>query len=1128
MPKKLSTDEYFRLIKENHRKYLEKNMITHLEMAGNLKQAKLVGRYVEQIGDYREDQNHYLDFAVEQPSTAAKVGHGVLAGLLGIGVAGVAYYAQKMGSPIDVINPLAGAKNIVGGVFSAALGAGAGYLAYQAWLASTGRAADGDARKEFDAEMKKAGFTDKKYEELSKELVKLFHYRECLLLGLENDAKQNMREEFKRKHLPDGEPFNEEALNAAIEVYFLDELNKLFNQAFVDIYDIQDQKIQDEKQEYKIISWLKNYFAKPEERERFTQQLQIEFMNQCLHYLTAQMVEPSFLAKHPQITASIGGLIAGSIALGLAAIIIGGPISAGILAIGLVITCLAAVATYFAVNNIDSLRFKRDKENRDALQHARDDIINESARLKRLIKEVVPTTDKDLKQLQIYSAENAPGGFAAYFNIFSSGHRQVAMGASTAWIREYAIRYRHSKQVEINLSEHHKGIITNGELQTKEMQELLLAEMRSEVRGALPAKLKNFIDHTQAYLQNHENKDFIKRFELVEKIKQQVLEIVAAVPQGTRQTTLPKELVDFYTRPITAGGLGGLVQDLEQVRSLAPIVAPQHIVDELHPYYQMLVTAQRFNYALTQDPNKASIFIGDADYRAMLGLRIDSPSERVEAKIHAGNIQSYLNHSLDFLYSLNKPLQIDDSTNLDTPFVNTKEFVLYRTLLIKQLAHLADPSNPRVSNEVRREIERFAREKLHIDPKVVFDDVLHQGLFIQQDIDSPRLKYLGRERPVSDLEYIADAIRLDLAYTSKPVTPRMMIAQEAVDFLFDKGERTIFSYGKSTDELPPEATAEYVAKIKDTIATTSAFMAALAKRNTLKKTGALASYVHDCLREIKNLREQIAAFDREVPVKTAEGPFKSKELAQADELLAEYQEELEGILAVKRVEQQNILASIIQFGAFKVPSIDLSFNDWEQLEERDLMGSSWLLLDSLPPIPVEHEARFLTEAWDLQESYMSPSVDTSSKQVATTTTMAKSEEELPEDLSVDQDDQEVAEGVLDSIIIVSDTKEISHENLTRFIDSLGNYLSELEKEREIWFFNYKDYTKGARKEAATELRTALVELSKNNHPGTGFLKNGAYSGDAPLRQLINSNLSQMGIDSLEDLFSEKCILSTNP
>ncbi|SPX60292.1 hypothetical protein [Legionella feeleii] len=899
MPKKLSTDEYFRLIKENHRKYLEKNMITHLEMAGNLKQAKLVGRYIEQIGDYREEQSHYLDFAVDQPSTAAKVGHGVLAGLLGIGVAGVAYYAQKVGSPTDVINPLAGAKNIVGGVFSAALGAGAGYLAYEAWLASTGRVADDDARKEFDAEMKKAGFTDKKYEELSKELVKLFHYRECLLLGLENDAKQNMRQHFKEKHSPDGNPFNEEALNAAIEVYFLDELNKLFNQAFVDIYDIQDQRIQDEKQEYKIISWLKSYFAKPEERERFTQQLQIEFMNQCLHYLTAQMVEPSFLAKHPHITASIGGLLAGSIALGLAAIIIGGPISAGILAIGLVITCLAAVGTYFAVNNIDSLRFKRDKENRSALQHAREDIIEESARLKRLIKEVVPTTGKDLKQLQNYSAENAPGGFAAYFNIFSSDHKQVAMGASTAWIREYAIRYRHSKQIEINLSEHHKGIITNGEQQTKEMQELLLAEMRSKVRAALPIKLKNFIDDTQAYLRNPDNKDFIQRFELVEKIKQQVLEIVAAVPQGTHQRTLPKELVDFYTLPVAKGGLGGLVQDLEQVRSLAPIVASEEAVDELHPYYQMLVTAQRFNYALTQDPNKASIFIGDADYRAMLGLRIDSPSERIEAKINPGNIQSYLNHSLDFLYSLNKPLKIDGSTNLDTPFVNTKEFVLYRTLLIKQLAHLADPSNPRVSNEVRREIERFARDKLHIDPKVVFDDVLQQGLFIQQDTDGPRLKYLGSERPVSDLEYIADAVRLDLAYASKPVTPRMMIAQEAADFLFDKGEKTIFSYGKSTGELQPETTREYVKKIRDTITTTKAFMHALAERNTLKKTGALASYIYDCIKEIEALRYQIAALDKQVLGKT-EGPIELKDLAEADQLLAEYKETLEEILAIKK------------------------------------------------------------------------------------------------------------------------------------------------------------------------------------------------------------------------------------
>lgn len=1077
MPKKLSVDQYFEVIKENHRKNLEKNMITHLEMAGNLEQARLVKRYVELLGSYREGQNFYLDYAIEQPAATAKIGQGVLAGLLGIGVAGAAYYSQKASAPLDIINPL-GVGNVVGGVFSAALGAGAGYLAYQAWLASTGRAADDDARKEFDAEMKKAGFTDKKYEELSKELVKLFHYRECLLLGLENDAMKNMRQDFEDTHLPRGQHFDKDTLNAAIEVYFLDELNKLFNQAFVDIYDIQDQKIQGEKQEYKIISWLKNYFAKPEERERFTQQMQIEFMNRCLRYLTAQMVEPSFMAKHPYITASIGGLIAGGIALGLASLIVGGPITVGILAIGLVITCLAAVGTYFAVNNIDGLRFKRDKENRDSLQHARENIIHESARLQRLIKDVVPTTGKDLKQLEDYNAQHASGGFATYFDVFNSGRQQVAMGASSAWIREYAIRYRHSKQVEINLSEHHKGIITNGEQQTKEMQDLLVAEMRLKERGVLPVKLKNFIDHTQAYLKHPDNQDFIKRFGLVEKIKQQVMEIVAAVPQGTQQTALPKELVDFYTSPVSAGGLGGLSHDLEQARSLAPIVAPQIAVDELHPYYQMLVTAQRFNYALTQDPNKEFIFIGDADYRAMLGLRIDSPSVHIESKINPANIQNYLNHSLDFLYSLNKPQQIKESTNLDTPFANTKEFVLYRTLLIKQLAHLADPSNPRVNNEVRREIERFAREKLHIEPKIVFDDVLHQGLFIQEDENSPHLKYLGRERPVSDLEYLADAIRLDLAYASKPLTPRMMIAQEAVDFLFDKGEKTIFSYGKSAEELPPETTAEYVAKIKDTITTTKAFMVSLSERNTLKKTGALASYIHDCIKEIKGLRLQVAALDREVPIKTAEGPFKSEELEQVDLLLSEYEAELDEILATNKEEQLNVLESIFQFGAFKVPSIDLSFNDWEKLEKRDLMGSSWLLLDTESPIVNE----------DAQDDL-------------------KDEEEV--------------------VLIMPDNVEVSLDDLTKFINGLGEYLSALDKEAEISFFNYRDYSKGARKMAATQLQSALIGLKDGDHPDASFLNNDLYNKDVKLKQLITSNLETMKFTHLSELFSEKCALAPN-
>lgn len=1060
MPKKLTTKEYFNLIRTNHKKYLEKNMVTHLEVTGNLAQAKLVEKYVGQIGDYRDNQSAYLNYAIAQPSTAATVGHGALAALLGIGVAGATYYAQNLTSPIDVINPLMGAKNIVGGVFSAAIGTGVSYLAYQAWLASTGRPANDDARKEFDAEMKKAGFTEAKYEELSKDLVKLFHYRECLLLGLKDNTDKNMREDFKNEHIPGNEIFNEKVFNAAIEVYFLDQLNKLFNKAFADIYNIQDDKIRQEKDQYKIITWLKSYFEKPEERQRFTQQLQIEFMDQCQNYLASQMVDPSFFAKYPFATSSITGLIAGGIALGLATAIIGGPITLGIAAIGLVITCLAAVGTYFAINNIESLKFKRGVENRSALQHAIDDIKSESKRLKRLIKEVVPTTAKELKQLEEYNAEGVPQGFLAYFNIFSTAKKQVAMGASTAWIREHAIRYRHSKQVEIDLSAQHQGIIDNGDAQTAEMQGLLLAEMRTENRGALPTAFKNFIDDTRTYLSNPDNQDFINRFELVEKIKQQVLEIVAVIPEKTNQTELPPELVAFYTRPVENGGLGGLEQDLKQVRSLARIVDPTEKADAQHPYHEMLIRAQRFNFALTRAKNEF-ILRGDSTYRKMIGLG-GAPSKRIENKINAGNIQRYLNASYDFLYSLNKGFRIEGSFS-DKPFDNTPEFILYRTLLLKQLASLADPSNPRVTDEVRREISKFAREKLHIDPKVVFDDILHQGLFLQKDDESPKLQDVALVGyPVSELRYIADAIRLDLAYVSKPITPRMMIAQEASDFLLGKSEKTMFSYEESKQTLQPDATTEYVEKIKDTIATTDEFITEMAKRNTLKKNGALASYIHDCKNEIEDLRSTINFRDQQRKLRDDPRFFNSLELAEAEKALDDFQKKLENILnirSVEQLEQSNMMQSNIRFGEFAKPAINL--DDWvEVIMEQPVDEEEATLID----VPLNFEESMIV---------------------------------IPESRPI------------------TDTKE----KLSDFIDDINDYLAELDKEQEISFFNVINYSKKNRMEAATELRDSLVKLQGSENVSADFLNNKIYNIDKRLTGLISKNLVLMEIGDIHELFT---------
>ncbi|KTD22001.1 Uncharacterised protein [Legionella lansingensis] len=1066
MPKKLPTAKYFEIIKENHRKYLEENMVTHLELTGDLKQAKLVDEYTKKIGSYHGKKQRYLNRAIEQASLATKVGHGALAALFGVGAGGLAFYAQKSSSITDAINPLAGVQNTAAGLFSAVIGVGVSYLAYNAFEKWTEKPAEAD-EKMFKEAMEKAGFTNKKYEKLSEEIVKLFHFRECLLLGLKDTAGMNMREEFKEKYAPDSEPYNEEALNAAIEVYFLAQLNELFNNAFKEIYAIHDEEIEEDSAQYRVVRWLRSFFENKEKRQEFSQQLQLRFMEQCLNYLEAQMAEPSFFAKYPYATASMSGLIAGAIALGLAAAIIGGPITLGILSIGLVIACVTAVATYWAVNNIDSLHFKRSKENRTAIQQAIDDVTKESERLERLIQDVVHTTPEDVERLAEYKKEGVPEGFLSYFNIFSQGKKQVAMGANTAWIREHASRYRHSKFVEIDLSEQHTGIIDNGLRQTEEMQ----AQLKDAVHNKKAPKLQHFIEHTQEYLRTPEHRDFIQRFKLVEKIKQQVLEIVAALPEEDKESPLPEELIAFYTAPIAEGGLGGLKQDLEQVRALAPITdAP---ANKFHPYNKILVTAQRFNYALTQAENRDFILRGDDGYRDMLGLSVTSPSERIENKINAGNIKQYLNHSFDFLYSLNRSVQTYESSKLDEPFENSMEFILYRTLLIKQLASLYDPNNLRVDDLVRREIETFAREKLHIDPKVVFDNVMQQALFIERDKSGPSIEDpLGVKRPLSDLEYIADAIRVDLAYASKAVTPRMMIAPEAKDFLIKKAdtERTMFSYENSKAQLTPEPTPEYVEKIRQTIATTKEFLKAMGERNTLKQTGALACYIYDCHNEIMALRQQIVKCDEAVPKKTTEKDevLKSKELAAADKLLEDYQLELKQLLSIKTVEESQLMQSTIHFGKFKTPQPDLLTFSITDLEFREMIE---------PKAQTSESPRVINE--DLSTSTLMRSI----------------------------------------IFIEPKPPEINKENLGKFIKDMEGYLTQLKEEPEISRFNFYSFSNSDKIKAAEALKKALEHLSKDEAvDDTAFLKNPIYN-DPKLKNLISINLVSMGVDDLHELFA---------
>ncbi|KTD23355.1 ATPase involved in DNA repair [Legionella lansingensis] len=840
----LSAETCLDKIAANHEAYLKKNMVTHLELLAASDQVKTVQEYTGEMGAYHKQKEAYLKSAIQPVSLASKLGFGALAALLGAGAAGLSVFAAKKSSVLDKINPLSGIKDATTGVFGALVGAGVGYAAYQAWLAATKNKADDTSYALFQKEMEKAGFTDAKYKELSDEIVKLFHFRECVLLGIKDSAGTNMRDEFKRKL---GGNVDDATLNTAIEVYFLDQLSQSFNRIFGEIYTIHDQEIKKAQAEQgTILGWIKGYFEKAEDRQRFTQQMQVAFMENCLLYLSAQMNEPGFLAKYPAVTASVGGLIAGVIAGGVAVAIIGGPVTLSIVAIALVFTAITAVTTYLIVTNIDYLSLKRGKDNREAIQEAIDLVCDEKQRLEFLIESVTETTDEDVKQLEKFGKEGDTP-FAAYLGW--GEEKSIALGTGMGWIREHASRYRHSKLVKVGLEGQHKDLVEKADKQTQKLQAILVSNMAWSVTHP---ELKKFIQDTREYLNNRDNQTFIDNFDLKKKIKEQILQIVSAVPL-TSDRKLPKELVDFYIKD-----LGGSLQDLEDIRKFAPVVAGDKLAQSLTLKTITDAAISLDNKLSTTNAKRAQILRGDNTYRDMLGLPKSSEAESDEAKINQQNIDRYLNNSYEFLIRLLNDKQ--DGTGLEAEFRHSDEFMIYSTLLIKQLAHLADPNNHHVNPVVRRKIREFTKNTLGVDPDVVFNNVLAHSLMQEEASEETIEVANGRRCHVNHLYHIADAIAVGIAHNFKKMTPMSLIERELFSFAREhKGETKLF-YGESLKELQPNLQDDYHVTVENALNLTKELMAQIGTQPLLINAGVGRIYIQGCIEEISTLVRQIDAF----------------------------------------------------------------------------------------------------------------------------------------------------------------------------------------------------------------------------------------------------------------------------
>ncbi|WP_019217090.1 hypothetical protein [Legionella tunisiensis] len=355
-------------------------------------------------------------------------------------------------------------------------------------------------------------------------------------------------------------------------------------------------------------------------------------------------------------------------------------------------------------------------------------------------------------------------------------------------------------------------------------------------------------------------------------------------------------MVDFYTQQ-----LGGSVQDLDLARKLAPVVKSDIRHDDKdHPLKTVLQAAFDFNAELVAKGNPY-ILIGDPTYRAILGLRVDSEKDRIENKIDSQNVQAYLDHSYEFLLSF---LKHDDQATLDTPYQLSEAFIVYRTLLIKQLASLADPNNQHVKKGVRAAIEKFVNEKLHLDPQVVFNNALNQALFVDETVVNPRQMKnpISVSCSVAAVTDVTKAIMTDLAYDSAAVvTPKMLIEEEAQVFLHSTARvETMFAYKKAAQELSPEATPAFAKRIKVAIVNTQEFIKAIAEKQTLINSGARDIYIKSVINQVEEISLQITNLEERVGV--------NSDLTKAKQALVDFARQLRDPQPMKGVERPVIVA----------------------------------------------------------------------------------------------------------------------------------------------------------------------------------------------------------------------------
>ncbi|WBV69785.1 hypothetical protein PGH46_07465 [Legionella pneumophila] len=108
------------------------------------------------------------------------------------------------------------------------------------------------------------------------------------------------------------------------------------------------------------------------------------------------------------------------------------------------------------------------------------------------------------------------------------------------------------------MGDEYKELITQSRIQTQ--------ELIHSINKKNSKLLIKWIHDTMTYLQDEKNQSVIEEFELIPKMKEQVLEIVCQL------NYIPPMLLKFYSNSREKGGLGGNESDFSHIKRLTPLM----------------------------------------------------------------------------------------------------------------------------------------------------------------------------------------------------------------------------------------------------------------------------------------------------------------------------------------------------------------------------------------------------------------------------------------------------------------------------------------------------------------------------------------------------------------------------